>query len=222
MSLSKTLAWSALGAAIATLSGSLWPSQSALANSPSTLSADLSRFNQTRIAQVNNADLACYLRSLEGVQYDLSALCAGFETAQEVVLQTGDVQVTLRWDTADDLDLYVRDPFGDEVFYGNPAVPSGGLLDVDANAGCTAQMSEPVENIFWPTGEGKPGDYVVTVDLFSYCGDEVPINFTLTTLIKGDVQTQTGTVSADQRRVSFPFVFPEAGTATPAPADTAP
>ena len=166
------------------------------------------------LAQVPNADLACYLNSPDGVQFDLSALCSGYtEAATEVVLQTGDVQVTLRWDSADDLDLYVRDPAGDEVFFGNPSIPSGGLLDVDANAGCDVRMASPVENIFWPTGEGAPGDYVVTVDLFSYCGAEAPISFTLTTLIQGVTQTQSGTVSADQTSVSFPFTFPEAGAA---------
>lgn len=221
MSVPKKLVWSvskALMAVGATAGGAIALSQHALASPViSTLSTDLAALNPTHLAQVNNADLACYLRSLEGIQYDLSALCPGFETAQEVVLQTGDVQVTLRWDTDDDLDLYVKDPFGDEVFFGNPAVASGGLLDVDANAGCAERMAAPVENIFWPTGEGKPGDYVVSVDLFSYCGEEVPVNFTLTTLVNGERQTQTGSVSADQASVSFPFTFPQAGTLADVP-----
>ena len=164
-------------------------------------------------AQVPNADLACYLHTPDGIQFDLSALCGGFSGSEEVILQTGDVQVTLRWDTADDLDLYVRDPAGDEVYFGNPSIPSGGLLDVDANAGCAARMAAPVENIFWPTGEGAPGDYVVTVELFSHCGPETPINFTLTTLVQGVTTSQAGTVSAGQTSVSFPFSFPSTANA---------
>ncbi len=167
-------------------------------------------------AQVPSADLPCYLQSPEGVQYDLSALCPGFVQSQAVVLQTGDVQVTLRWNTADDLDLYVRDPFNAQVSYFNPAIASGGQLDVDANAGCAERMAAPVENIFWPTGGGVPGNYVVTVELFSHCGAEVPISFTLDTLIRGEVKAQTGTVSAGQRTVSFPFTFPATSAATPA------
>jgi hypothetical protein len=166
------------------------------------------------IAQVDNADLACYLNSLDNVQYDLSALCGGFEPVQSVVLQTGDVQVTLRWNTSDDLDLYVKDPAGDEVYYGNPSVASGGQLDVDANMGCAERMAEPVENIFWPTGGGAPGDYVVTVDLFEVCGTPGPIPFTLTTLVRGQTSTQTGTLSEGQRSMSFPFTFPASGTAS--------
>jgi hypothetical protein len=154
------------------------------------------------IAQVTNADLACYLNSPDQVQYDLTALCGGFTPVQSVVLQTGDVQVTLRWNTSDDLDLYVKDPAGDEVYYGNPSVASG----------------EPVENIFWPTGGGVPGDYVVKVDLFQVCGTPGPIPFTLTTLIRGETTTQTGTLSEAQRSMSFPFTFPAAGTtALPTP-----
>lgn len=162
---------------------------------------------QVELAQVPNSDSPCYLRTSEGRQYDLTALCAGFESSQAVVLQTGDVQVTLRWDTADDLDLFVRDPFGEEVSYFQPEIASGGQLDVDANAGCSERMAEPVENIFWPTGGGVPGNYVIKVDLFSQCGAEAPVNFTLTTLVQGQVQTQTGTVSASQTTASFPFTF---------------
>ena len=163
-------------------------------------------------AQVSHSDSPCYLRTSEGREYDLTALCPGFENSQAAVLQTGDVQITLRWNTADDLDLFVQDPFGEEVSYFQPEIASGGRLDVDANSGCSERMAEPVENIFWPTGGGVPGSYVVKVDLFSHCGPEAPVNFTLTTLVQGQVQTQTGTVSASQTTASFPFTFTESSS----------
>ncbi len=170
--------------------------------------ASLLGVSSPAVAQVPVSDLPCYLRTSSGQQYDLTALCPGFENSQTVVLQTGDVQVTLRWDTADDLDLFVRDPFGEEVSYFEPEIASGGQLDVDANSGCTERMAAPVENIFWPTGGGVPGNYVVKVDLYSPCGgSEAPIDFTLTTLVQGQVQTQTGTVSASRPTASFPFTF---------------
>lgn len=208
-------------AAIGALGGGfscLLPGLSAIAH-PSAI-ASPTQLGPTELAQVNHADSACYLHSSDGREYNLSALCGGFGggfgggLAQEVVLQTGDVQVTLRWNTADDLDLFVEDPFGDRVSYFTPAIPSGGLLDVDANAACAERMAAPVENIFWPTDGGVPGNYTVTVELFSYCGAEAPIDFTLTTLVQGQVQTQTGTVSAGQPEVSFPFSFPATGSAT--------
>ncbi len=197
--------------AIGVLSGGfscLLPGLSAIAN-PSAI-AHPTQPSPIELTQINHANSACYLHSADGREYNLSALCGGFggESAQEVVLQTGDVQVTLRWNTADDLDLFVEDPFGDQVSYFTPAIPSGGLLDVDANAACAERMAAPVENIFWPTNGGVPGNYTVTVALFSYCGAEAPIDFTLNTLVQGQVQTQTGTVSAAQSSVSFPFSFP--------------
>ena len=63
---------------------------------------------------------------------------------------TGDVQVTLGWDTVADVDLHVIDPNGDEVYWANRMVPSGGELDLDSNAGCSEGVSN--ENITWPEG----------------------------------------------------------------------
>ena len=47
---------------------------------------------------------------------------------------TGDVQVTLSWDAGSDVDLHVVDPNGDEVYWTNRRVASGGELDLDSNA----------------------------------------------------------------------------------------
>ena len=164
----------------------------------------------TAIAQVNNADLACYLHSPDGQQYDLSARGGGFDPAaiesRFIVLQTGDVQVTLRWDTDADLDLHVIDPSGNEVSWLNPRVPSGGQLDVDANQGCFERMAEPVENIFWPTGEGSIGNYEVVVKMFAQCNDTEPANYTLDILTHGEVQTYTGSIASEtQPGDRYPF-----------------
>lgn len=177
----------------------------------------------TAFAQVNNSNRACYLQSTEGIEYDLSALCGGFEPeAQEVVLQTGDVQVTLRWDTADDLDLYVTGPSGEQVSYFNPAISSGGQLDVDANMGCMERMASPVENIFWPTGGGVPGEYMITVDLFDRCTQSSePINFTIDLLVKGQTSSRTGSVSDGQTSVDFPFSYSEVSEVSEVSEETA-
>lgn len=86
-----------------------------------------------------------------------------------VVLGTGDVQVTLRWTGAADLDLHVIDPDGSEIWYGSPTAASGGALDVDANAACQEQQARPVENVFWPDGAAPHGEYRVTVDFYQDC-----------------------------------------------------
>ncbi len=88
----------------------------------------------------------------------------------DVVLGTGDVQVTLRWETSADLDLHVVDPWGEEIYYSHQRSQSGGELDVDANAACRTQYYSPVENVYWPTGGAPYGTYVVSVVNYRDCG----------------------------------------------------
>jgi hypothetical protein len=48
-------------------------------------------------------------------------------------LPTGDIEVTLLWNTLADLQLLVRDPSLDSVFDDTPSVPSGGRLVAAGN-----------------------------------------------------------------------------------------
>lgn len=124
-------------------------------------------------------------------------------------LGTGDIQVTLRWTTVDDLDLSVTDPAGDVVAYYNPAIASGGQLDVDANAGCGQPNGSPIENIFWPTGGAPQGQYTIEVNLFTRCeSSSEPISFSLRVLVQGTTRTFEGTVSDSEPVASFPFSLP--------------
>ena len=90
---------------------------------------------------------------------------------------TGDVQVTLSWDTVADVDLHVIDPSGEEIFYGNRLSASGGELDLDSNAGCGGGDVRN-ENITWPIGIAPSGTYTVRVDYWSNC-DVVRTNYTV-------------------------------------------
>lgn len=127
----------------------------------------------------------------------------------EPVLGTGDVQVTLRWDSADDLDLAVTDPRGDTAFYNNPSIASGGQLDIDSNAGCTSSVQNPVENIFWDSSNTPNGRYVASVTLYQSCGDnQDPIPFELSITLDGHTEILTGEVSNHSSRQSFEFNFP--------------
>lgn len=117
-------------------------------------------------------------------------------TRGEPVLGTGDVQITLRWDTAADLDLHVTDPAGEEVWYLSPASASGGQLDVDANGTCS--NDPPVENIFWPTGGAPGGEYGVSVVYYGSCDSPGAVNYEVTVLVDGRVvDTRTGTLTSE-------------------------
>ncbi|PIE82963.1 MAG: hypothetical protein CSA09_04010 [Candidatus Contendobacter odensis] len=74
----------------------------------------------------------------------------------------GEITVTLLWNSHADLDLVIRCPASQQLDYKNPA-NCGGNLDVDANTARHTLRERPVENIFWPTGQAKPGTYHVIV-----------------------------------------------------------
>lgn len=86
----------------------------------------------------------------------------------ERVADDGVVRVTLSWTNQVDMDLHVTEPDGNEIFYGNPAAPSGGRLDVDVQC----RGSGGIENTMWDPGtQPQSGTYTVWVDEFTQCGD---------------------------------------------------
>ena len=105
---------------------------------------------------------------------------------------TGALRISLSWHNHDDLDLHVFEaPYNYRIYFGNKQQlsPSGGMLDVDMNAG-SGQSREPVENIFWKNEPKIEGTYKVVVN--NYCrrdnkdgGFEVEIEY------NGEIETFT-------------------------------
>lgn len=134
---------------------------------------------------------------------------------EDLVVLSGNPRVTLTWDNDDDLDLYVTDPAGETLFYGHPAVASGGVLDRDDNVNQCGTDPEPggVENGAWP--EGAPnGTYTVTIRNFANCGNPTPANFTVSvyydeTLIKS--VNGVADVGGNEVAIQFDFAVPAAG-----------
>lgn len=100
---------------------------------------------------------------------------------------TGDVQVTLEWYTTADLDLHVIGPDGVEIYFQNQQSPSGGELDVDANAPCDLAIPSPLENVYWPWGGAPPGQYAVSVAYYGECYDEGTADYQVTVRVDGEV-----------------------------------
>ena len=94
-------------------------------------------------------------------------------TVRAMRVGTGDVQVSVAFDSTSDVDLHVIDPSGEEIYYGSRESASGGKLDLDANAGCSVPP-RPVnaENITWAGGTAPRGQYTVYLDYFSDCGHQ--------------------------------------------------
>ena len=124
---------------------------------------------------------------------------------------TGDVKVTLEWESDADVDLGVTEPDGSVIYFQDRGpTASGGQLDVDSNVGC--ENTGSVENVFWPPGEAPSGSYEVTVTgyLFtnvdgSSCGSG---DYTLTIVVAGqDAVVETGSV-AENEVDTFNFTVP--------------
>jgi hypothetical protein len=121
----------------------------------------------------------------------------------EPQLGTGDVQITLRWNSSADIDLHVTEPDGTEIWYGDKGpTASGGRLDVDSNVGCEEDGS--VENVFWPEGQMPRGEFRVEVTGYSVegCGSG---SYTVVAKVEGqEVLRESGTVGEDE---SDPYSF---------------
>ena len=81
---------------------------------------------------------------------------------------TGDVQVSVSWTGATDVDLHVFAPDGEEIYFAHKVGASGGRLDLDSNPGCSIDNVNN-ENVVWPVGAAPSGTYRVVLDYWSAC-----------------------------------------------------
>ncbi len=107
-------------------------------------------------------------------------------TVGELSLATGSLMVTLRWEGDADLNLFVRDPSGQIVSWSNPAIASGGLLQIDSNTGCETLSTQPVEHVYWVNPTPMEGDYTVWVWYQNVCVRPEPTLFALEMRLNGD------------------------------------
>jgi len=108
----------------------------------------------------------------------------------------GDVQVTLTWDTATDQDLWVTDPEGELIYWGNPNSETGGELDRDDIEGYGP------ENVFWESGTAPIGEYKVEVNYY----DGSPVtNYTVLIQAFRRVRTFTGQISSEETKLITTF-----------------
>lgn len=104
---------------------------------------------------------------------------------RERVLHRGDITLTLEWETADDLDLYLNTPDGASIHFGetNKVYRSNsnnmtGHLEIDANVNEDILMDHPVEHIY--CNNPIPGTYSVFVNLYkSRTNASEPLPFTV-------------------------------------------
>ncbi len=91
------------------------------------------------------------------------------QTLSVISVGTGDVQISVAWTGASDVDLHVFDPSGERIYFGNKTAASGGTLDLDSNPACDIDNKNN-ENIVFPVGSAPAGEYRVVVDYYDDCG----------------------------------------------------
>ena len=124
-----------------------------------------------------------------------NAGAAGSYTASAVTfipVLSGDVQVSISWDSPADVDLHVVEPGTEEIYWGNPTSAAGGVLDLDSNAACGSDGPRN-ENITYPSVTPPSGTYTVRVDHWANCG-AAQTKYVVTVLVAGHApQTYSGT-----------------------------
>lgn len=103
----------------------------------------------------------------------------------------GDLEVTLTMDQATDLDLYVIEPTGQTIYYGNTTTSTGGRLDLDANAACSNNVGVNNEHIYW-SRSAPAGRYEVRVSNFTSCINGDQVNYRVTVQNCGETAVLSG------------------------------
>jgi hypothetical protein len=85
--------------------------------------------------------------------------------------KSGDIQISIMWNTIDDIDLHVSYTPGnglvDNINWTNRIGRlSAGILDVDRNANSAMLTNIPVENVFWPKGSAPSGFFTVYIHFY--------------------------------------------------------
>jgi hypothetical protein len=83
---------------------------------------------------------------------------------QKAEAQSGDIQVSLMWDSKNDFNILVISPSGEVVHPRNRKSNDGGFLDVEMNEKGSTRV--PIENVFWPEGNTPTGAYYVYVHFY--------------------------------------------------------
>ena len=98
----------------------------------------------------------------------------------------GFLRCSLHWFNYDDLDLHVTEPGGSEIYFGHKNGYSGGVLDVDMNAG-SSKTRDAVENIIWTDPSRiRTGSYRVRVHNFAR-RESIDVGFEMEIEINGEI-----------------------------------
>lgn len=103
---------------------------------------------------------------------------------------TGDVQISMTWDTQSDVDLWLIEPDGTKIYYADKTSVSGGELDFDNT------VEYGPENIYY-TSAAPSGHYTVKVNYYS--GAPTPTHYNVVVKNGSNISTYEGTLTVDDQ-----------------------
>jgi hypothetical protein len=107
--------------------------------------------------------------------------------------RTGVLTISLIWNTLDDVDLHVKTPSGEEIFFNKLNSSDGGELDVDMNAGLETSEA-PIENVRWLSNPPL-GKYKISAVFFGKNTNNAKVPFTVEISYRGNSQQFSGTLN---------------------------
>ena len=130
------------------------------------------------------------------------------QTLSSLGAGSGEITVSMLWDTDDDLDLHMLTPDGSEIYYSNRNA-GGGELDYDANVGGRT-MDNPIENIFFEV----PGEGIYQVWIVDYSDrSDGTTNYIVRVTVGDQSQTFSGTIDGSGTTVDI-VTFEYGGSGT--------
>lgn len=115
------------------------------------------------------------------------SVVAELQPPTDILLNNG-MEVRLSWNAAVDLNLEVRDPLGNTLYFDSRTSPVGGEFGFDVNGLCEVLTENPVETATWPAGFLPTGSYEILVFYRQDCeGISQSVEFTLDVTVDGQV-----------------------------------
>jgi hypothetical protein len=118
--------------------------------------------------------------------------------------KTGDIQISIAWNTTDDIDLHVGFNNGagvtSHISWMNRFGHAGGMLDVDMNANPTRLVNKPVENVFWPKGGAPYGEFIVSIHNFRNWSGLAAVPVMVVIVHEGKTTTYQSTVTTNNTK----------------------
>jgi uncharacterized protein YfaP (DUF2135 family) len=111
---------------------------------------------------------------------------------------TGEITISVAWDSADDIDLHVFTPSGAEIYYDNTHA-DGGTLDVDANRYSDDLAASPIENIYF--ADPTAGEYWIYIYDYEDRSPGTATNYYVRLMVGEQSQTFTGTIDGSDTTV---------------------